>query len=455
MNLLDIAQKQTRLNKTGGKHGGEYSGPCPLCGGHEKADSDRFRVWPLQGEQGTWWCRRCDRGGDAIQYLRDVEGMSYRDACAALGVAAGEQAAATVAPAAHAWTPRSCPVPPPSWEEHAEKFATAAREALQGNADIQSWLDLRGISVATATAAGLGWNDKDQWRVRTSWGLSVETKEDGTPKKLWLPRGLVIPYRGEGLNRLRIRRPEGDPRYYVVSGSAMNPYIAPRMDAVAAAVIVESELDAITLGAISPAGVVVVAMGNSSARPDTATHKILLGCKRLLVALDTDGAGASSAKWWLQQYPTAVRWPIPGHKDPGEAAAAGFDLGAWLRCGLPPVCLLPVKPEPVPAKIAPHPDTERSVYRLYRGIAASQPDGAMEWLKENRPDVIAFARVQESAMDELLDKGRDVGVQTDKVLRTWLRAWSVFLAATTPPSPLQELPPQPEEPPQMYQDELF
>ena len=77
MNLLDLVQKHSPLRKSGGKNGGEWAGPCPICGGHEKADSDRFRVWPHQGDQGRAWCRRCDWEGDAIQFLRDVEGLSF------------------------------------------------------------------------------------------------------------------------------------------------------------------------------------------------------------------------------------------------------------------------------------------------------------------------------------------------------------------------------------------
>lgn len=55
----------------------EWAGPCPFCGG-----VDRFCVWPSDNK---YWCRGCNKKGDAIQLLRDLEGMSYREACEALG----------------------------------------------------------------------------------------------------------------------------------------------------------------------------------------------------------------------------------------------------------------------------------------------------------------------------------------------------------------------------------
>ena len=38
---------------------GQAAGPCPYCGGRNKADSNRLCVW----ETGNYWCRKCDRRG--------------------------------------------------------------------------------------------------------------------------------------------------------------------------------------------------------------------------------------------------------------------------------------------------------------------------------------------------------------------------------------------------------
>jgi len=66
------------------KRGREYVGPCPFC----REGDDRFVVSPDKGRDGTglFWCRRCNKGGDAITYLREVDGLSYWEALDALGL---------------------------------------------------------------------------------------------------------------------------------------------------------------------------------------------------------------------------------------------------------------------------------------------------------------------------------------------------------------------------------
>jgi len=61
------------------KSAGEYSAPCPFC----KDGNDRFCIWP---EQDRYWCRQCGKKGDSVQLLRDLDGLSYEDAKAALGI---------------------------------------------------------------------------------------------------------------------------------------------------------------------------------------------------------------------------------------------------------------------------------------------------------------------------------------------------------------------------------
>ena len=61
--------------------GAEFAGPCPLCGGR-----DRFLVWPEQNDgRGSYSCRQCGISGDVIQWLMDVEGMTFRQAAQAAG----------------------------------------------------------------------------------------------------------------------------------------------------------------------------------------------------------------------------------------------------------------------------------------------------------------------------------------------------------------------------------
>lgn len=69
-------------------HGGEYSSPCPFC----KDGTNRFLIWPHQSNKngeyqgGRYFCRICQKYGDAITFLRDFYGLSYRDACVQLNL---------------------------------------------------------------------------------------------------------------------------------------------------------------------------------------------------------------------------------------------------------------------------------------------------------------------------------------------------------------------------------
>lgn len=68
------------LKRVASTNGGEYVSPCPDCGG-----DDRFHVWPNQGSYGRFWCRQCGKSGDMIEFLRWQKGVSFKEACDAVG----------------------------------------------------------------------------------------------------------------------------------------------------------------------------------------------------------------------------------------------------------------------------------------------------------------------------------------------------------------------------------
>lgn len=358
MNLLDIAQKDGRTYKrVSSIHGGEYHGPCPVCGGN-----DRFHVWPEQGDYGTFWCRGCSLGGDAIEYLMKIEDIPFPAACKEVGkeVPKNEDYQRPKIrnhnAASEGFTPRSCDGPADLWREHATKLVDWAHAQLFENTEQLQWLADRGINLETVKRNRLGWNSgekgKDLYRAREAWGLETVTKEDGKKKKLWLPIGLTIPYYARPLTldpgpltlqRVRIRRPEGEPRYYVVPGSSMGPMVLGHQSR--AFVIVESELDAILIHQQAGDLVGAISQGNASARPDVASASYLSSALSILIALDSDDAGMKETIWWKKHFPQAERWPVPVGKDPGDAFKAGIDLREWIKAGLPPVLTLPPLPE--------------------------------------------------------------------------------------------------------------
>lgn len=348
--------------KASSTKGGEFHGPCPVCGG-----KDRFHIWPEQGDHGTYWCRGCEIGGDAIQYLRDVDGLSYREACIQLG----KEPAATIRKPLTASSMNSKNIFIPStsikqselWQEKLGAFVSLCHNELLGNQEQLDWLLSRGIDLDQVVKYRLGWNKSDLFRPRASWGLPNEFKEGGKLKKLWIPPGLIIPWFVDGnIHRVRVRRPDGQQtRYYVVPGSGKSPLIT-SMKA-SAYMIVESELCGIMLDDVAGDLVGVVAMGNSTAKPDDIVFKRLRSSLHLSIGLDSDtptknkrtekmeSAGAKASCWWLDNFHQADRTPVIGGKDPGEAFEAGIDIRTWVMAGLPPKYhldrIMPV-PEPEP-----------------------------------------------------------------------------------------------------------
>lgn len=329
MNVIEILHSAgIDPKRAAATSGGEWASPCPACGG-----SDRFRTWP---DRGRFWCRSCDAKGDEIDLIRLVRpGMTYPEACAALRIEPKErhnvQAIRHNVPT---WTPQPAEIPSEAWRSKAERFVAWCHDRLLENTEILEWLErARGIDRKAIEAAGLGWNPADAWRDRPEWGLPEELNAEGKPKRLWLPAGLVIPaYAPDGkLMRVRVRRPEGEPRYVVVAGSSNMPLVCGESGPV---VIVESELDALLIGSKVP-GVLVVALGSASIRPDRETTAAIESAAALLVSLDADSAGGKAAwNFWGQNFPQAKRWPVPAGKDPTEAFTLGLDLAAWIAAGV-------------------------------------------------------------------------------------------------------------------------
>lgn len=377
MTLLDHVQSKVPMRKVGA---GEWHGPCPGCGTNQKnpAFSDRFSVREgVGGEADHWFCRNCGHG-DLIDFLRKFCGYSFADACKEAGKELPEQREYQTpkfrppVQAANTFEPRDIQQPADKWQEHAHKFAQACHQRLLDMGDTEGtplhYLAQRGINRQSAITFRLGWNNEDAYRARESWGLETVLRDDGKPKKLWLPVGLVIPfYQGDHLRRLRIRIPQerrtgsGLP-YYLVPGSSMDTFIVG--SGAKAYVITEAELDAILVYQEAGDLAGAMAMGNNSAKPTAEAHQLLAACLHISNALDYDAGkdaqgrytnpGGKAAIWWTETYPQAERWPVPVGKDPGDLFKAGVSIRQWVLKGLPPALTLPKaqpvqRPVPTPA----------------------------------------------------------------------------------------------------------
>ena len=316
----------------------EYAGACPFCA----AGKDRFIVWPRTkpsgGETGgRYWCRYCGRKGDLIQYLREKRGMTFKEACQTIGREPNRRKAANTRTPQKDWHPIEVQRISEAWSARAKEMSGEAVSRIWQEGPCLSFLKKRGFNDQTIKAGGLGWNSKDIYDDRSLWGLEPEKKPDGKQKRIWIPKGLVIPYADEEqVIRLRIRRfSDDEPRYVIVSGSDTRPMVAGNDTGII--IIVESELDALFLSQEAGDWALIVALGSVAKQPDKGLHAILMKSKIILNALDYDHAGAKEAwGFWVKTYGTAKvkRWPVPMGKDPGEAYQSGVDLRVWIEAGL-------------------------------------------------------------------------------------------------------------------------
>ncbi|MFN8469790.1 MAG: toprim domain-containing protein [Caldilineaceae bacterium] len=355
VDLLALIGRDTVLRRTGSQKGGEYSSPCPLC----RTGDDRFKVWPYAARgEGRWAClgpaagrSGCDKGGDAVQYLRERDGLSFAEACVRLGVVATQQGEVRkgegtrsgggndrreggvgkgegtrsgggndrreggVVPAGPCAPTIMSPVLPPSsaWQERAAYHAARCAAHLWGDegAKPRAYLHNRGLFDGVLRACEVGYNPEDVYEERSLWGLA----ENG--HKIWLPRGITFPWRiGSGVWRLNIRRPltpsqaaAGEAKYIGPAGYGSALYNADALAYDRPAVLVEGEIDAITIAQACPTEVAAVATGSTAGgrRPEWIARLAQASVVLLAFDVDPNGAGDQAAAWWQARLPRARR----------------------------------------------------------------------------------------------------------------------------------------------------
>ena len=303
--------------KSKGPH--EVAGPCPKCGG-----KDRFIVWPDRPRGGAYMCRGCGASGDGVQFLRDFEGYTFAEACAAVGIdkgrpsfAAGRRRQWGTAKQAQSKRETQAPAraeyPGPEWQATAQVFLSSCRVE-----------PVRGLTAETCGVCGIFVNPADRYPERMAWGLENYTGADGKAHtKTLLPRGIVIATRRKaGLVGGTIRCPDEDrqalgrPKFKDFPGGAQVPFFAGA--AGVPVVIVESAIDAALVWQASGGRLAGVALMGSTKELDADTAAFLRTAPALIVAPDFDAAGAKAERNWLSIFPGAVEcFPLAG-KDLGE-----------------------------------------------------------------------------------------------------------------------------------------
>lgn len=430
------------------RRGNAWNGPCPLCGG-ENGKSDRFMIWDDRDRDlghtcmenhipGVFSCRRCGISGDSIKYMTDIEGLSFREACAELGITdLPKQGRRRPAPVpvrgGNIWTPQDKPYPSEAWEGYAAKLLEEAEKEIWAHPEALKWLHARGITEEVIKAYRLGYLTGEKgrpgrFRARSVLGLQPVRKEGKERSWIFIPRGIVIPtFEDDRLINLRIRRPKPDlattedkkdkpAKYMELEGSCSKPMLLspeggnPNLRAF---IVVEGELDAILCHHATGRAVGAVALRTNRAKPDAKAHPKLKEAVSILLALDYEesGAGIAGLDWWLDTYSQSMRFPTPEGKDPGNAYELGVDIREWIDGGLPETISLMPKGGQMDAF------SSGSVDSGGRGEA---PKDTLSGEKEGGPDGCA-ARAEEAdagLMAALPEYLRPEDVPPD-VLRVW------------------------------------
>lgn len=276
LDLLDLTGSDTNLRRVASTSGGEYAGPCPWCGGQ-----DRFRVWPVEGR---YWCRQCERSGDAIQYLREFRGLTFHEACMWVEVIGVSPPKPTTESTRTAGESCSHSAPPRSWREKVWTIVSACEAALwgAGGANARRYLhERRGLREPTIRKYRLGYSPSGH-------------RFHG----LWVPQGITIPSSvGDELWCLRVRTPHSAPgkKYRHVSGGKAGLFGLDNLQGHSDAFLCEGEFDAMLLDQEAGDLAAVIALGGVSnqLRPWLS---YLVGLRRVFSALDLDGPGRKRAR---------------------------------------------------------------------------------------------------------------------------------------------------------------
>lgn len=227
------------------------------------------------------------------------------------------------------------PVEPPAaaWQARARAFVAWAEQQLRARADALAYLRGRGLTDETIRLARLGYNPKEWYdRDVVRWGIG----EPGC-RPIWLPRGWVIPCEVGGiLYYAKIRRPDEDVvdgnKYIIVRGGRKAGVLYGLGDIAghSDAVIVEGEINALTLRQCIAGVAAIVSVGDANNRPSEDALAELVKVRRWHSLYDDDEAGerGQAALGVLSQRVRVLPWPFKG-RDINDARN-DIDLAEWV-----------------------------------------------------------------------------------------------------------------------------
>lgn len=320
-----------RIAYVGNTNGGEHKSACPFCRtATGKGGKDRLCIWPKQGRA---WCRQCEQSVTLVTLLATQAGISEADARKRLGIHALVSANKV---------PKHKEVYRGQWQAKVEELVASRVKQLRQEACADQWEYLlsRGLSEESITHARLGGCFENRYYNREDFGLAPECNPDtGKPRKICVPIGILIPYFDAEGHCLKVQSRCDDERYgryRLLPGSQQTCMVLRPQGPLRGVVAVEAALDALLCQQQVPDDFAFIALGSTTYRPDAATYALFREAKHLLIATDSDDAGAEAHRRFVERYPTASRLIVPPEygKDIGEAYLRGMDVREWCEAGL-------------------------------------------------------------------------------------------------------------------------
>jgi hypothetical protein len=320
------------------------SSHCPLPRHAGDRSSLAFTIY----DNGHRWkchssCPANANGGDVIQFYMLWKDVDFQSACAELSARMGESNTQLS-------TPKPVPVslttlPGEQWRLRAEQFISWAEANLAGEvgSGARKYLDKeRGLSPETRRAFRLGYNPTNLYDDPTRWGLAG--------RKIWLPRGIVIPGFSQGQPwYVKIRRPLPgdvlgnhvgewrrrdslpDVKFGGPRGGRSTLFRLEMLDHLPVLILAEGEFDVMLLWEYCPDFCDAGTLGGASARFDALDLALLTRYLTVLVVHDDDRAGEEGRRYiaTLQsRIGRIISIPPPAH-DLTDFWKSGGDLRAW------------------------------------------------------------------------------------------------------------------------------
>ena len=354
VNLEEIRERvslATLAEEAGAKfdHPQHLTSRCPLPRHGGDRSSKAFTIY----DNGRRWachsaCPTDANGGDVFAFYMAWKGVDFKAAVAELAARVGASMSTQTAVSPVTYASQIPLSPEPAWRTRAEQFIAWAERNLANHPGAQAYLqNERGLSPETWRAFRLGYNPKNLYDDPAKWGLEG--------RKIWLPRGLVIPgfWQAEPWY-LKIRRP--------LPGQVLGDYVGkwrerdglpdvkfggPRGGHSAlfrlelptwmpALILTEGEWDAMLVWEYCPDLCDAATLGGAGAKFDLLDLTLLTRYPLVLVIHDDDAAGEEGRKYIAtlqQRCPRIVILRPPAH-DLCDYWKDGGNLRTWLARSL-------------------------------------------------------------------------------------------------------------------------